>query len=142
MQVVVQGLTQRVKDMLKVQGNFAKLSKWLKERKELYYDKIYQKYGEMGVQALSAATPVDTGLTASSWNYRVIKEPGRVTIEWFNTNEVNNGRYTVNVAVLIQYGHATVNGGFVSGYDYINPAMKPIFEKMADSVWKEVRELK
>jgi hypothetical protein len=93
------------------------------------------KYGEWGVDALSQATPVDTGLTASSWRYRIIGDARGPGIEWYNTNE----EYGQPVAVLIQYGHGTGTGGYVQGYDYINPAMRPVFDKIAEEVWKKVR---
>lgn len=92
------------------------------------------RYGQQGVDALSRATPVDTGLTANSWRYRIVKTRGRYTIEWYNTN-VHNG---ANVAILIQYGHGTGSGGFVQGRDYINPVTRPLFDKIADEVWKKV----
>lgn len=126
---------------LKQKGDYNKTTNWLKKLKNANYDKIYHEYGRMGVQQLAAATPIDSGLTASSWEYDVIKDQDKVTIEWYNLNSVNNGKYTVNVAILIQYGHATKNGGFVSAYDFVNPAMKTVFEKMADSVWKEVTRI-
>ncbi len=88
----------------------------------------------MGVDALSSATPVDSSLTAKSWGYRVIKDRSRPGIEWYNTNIPGS----TPVAILIQYGHATGTGGYVSGRDYINPAMRPIFDQIAVDVWKEV----
>lgn len=92
------------------------------------------RYGREGVIALSKATPVETSLTANSWEYRVIKGK-RPAIEWYNTNVVNG----TPIAILIQYGHGTGTGGYVQGRDYINPAIRPIFEKIADNVWKKVR---
>lgn len=92
------------------------------------------RYGQMGVDALSRTTPVDSSLTANSWAYRVIKNRKRPGIEWYNTNTVNG----THVAILIQYGHATGTGGFVSGRDYINPAMRPIFDQIVNDVWKKV----
>lgn len=91
------------------------------------------KYGQLGVNALAAATPVETGLAAHSWRYRII--PGRrPTIEWYNTDRESG----VTVVILIQYGHATGTGGYVAGRDFINPAMRPIFDKIADDVWRKV----
>ena len=84
--------------------------------------------------ALSAATPVDSGLTATSWIYKIIQNGSTISIVWENSN-VQKG---VNIAIILQYGHGTRNGGYVSGRDYINPALKPIFDKMADAAWKEV----
>lgn len=91
------------------------------------------RYGREGVFALRAATPVETGLTAQSWQYRIIKgkRPG---IEWYNTNAEDG----VQIAILIQYGHATGTGGYVHGRDYINPAMRNVFDRIADDVWKKV----
>lgn len=92
------------------------------------------KYGEQGVRALSEATPKDSGKTAQSWSYDVINDGNKVSIIWSNSN-VNEG---VNIAVILQYGHGTGTGGYVQGIDYINPAMKPIFESIADNAWKEL----
>jgi hypothetical protein len=94
-------------------------------------------YGRKGVAALSAATPVDTGKTAASWNYEIHYFREGVSMVWTNSN-VNKGE---NIAILIQYGHGTRNGGFVQGRDYINPALRPIFDEIADSAWKEVTSL-
>lgn len=96
----------------------------------------FDKYGKKGVAALKANTPKDTGLTADSWKYEVIihEQEKKVEIIWYNDNVVD-GR---NVAVLIQYGHGTKNGGYVRGIDYINPAMGEVFKKIADQVWLEV----
>lgn len=93
------------------------------------------KYGQMGVDALSNATPRDSGETAQSWRYKIIKKKGRVSIEWYNTH-VNQG---AQIALLIQYGHGTGTGGYVVGQDYINPAIRPIFDKILDEVWKKVK---
>lgn len=93
------------------------------------------KYGKIGVDALSNATPIDSKLTANSWKYRIIKDKKGPGIEWYNTNEVNG----TPVAILIQYGHATGTGGYVHGRDFINPAIQPIFDKIADEFWKKVR---
>lgn len=92
------------------------------------------KYGQMGVAALSRATPTETGLTANSWYYRIIKDEKHVRIEWHNSNVVDG----VPIAILIQYGHATGTGGYVQGQDFINPAMRPVFEFIRADVWKKV----
>lgn len=92
------------------------------------------KYGRRGVEALSAATPVDTGLTARSWYYEIERKNGRVSINFCNSN-IQNG---IPIAVILQYGHATGNGGWVEGRDYINPALQPIFDEIAESAWEEV----
>ncbi len=93
------------------------------------------RYGRIGVDALSKATPVDSSLTANSWTYRIIKDRRRPGIEWYNTNIAGD----TSVAILIQYGHATGTGGYVAGRDFINPAMRPIFDRIADDVWKKVK---
>ena len=92
------------------------------------------KYGQRGVEALKQATPKDTGKTADSWTYEVVKESGRVAIVWSNTN-VNDG---VNIAVILQYGHGTGTGGWVEGVDYVNPAMRSVFESIANEAWREM----
>lgn len=119
-------------------GNFDKTEKFLKKSFGKKWREILEKYGQLGVEALSAATPIDTGLTASSWEYKIIQNKSSLSIVWNNQNVINNERYEINVALLLQYGHATKNGGWVEGIDYINPALKPIFTKMADAAWKEV----
>lgn len=98
---------------------------------------ILDKYGKQGVSALSSATPVDSGLTANSWTYEIENKGDQVTIFWGNTN-VNKG---VNIAVILQYGHGTRNGGYVAGRDYINPAIRPVFDAIANEAWKEVTKL-
>lgn len=95
---------------------------------------ILDKYGKQGVEALSKATPKDTGLTASSWDYRIVEENGVATIEWTNSNVVNH----VSIALVLQYGHATRNGGWIEGRDYINPAIQPIFDRISKEAWKEI----
>ena len=92
------------------------------------------RYGAMGVSALRDSTPEETGETAHSWDYIITAETGSIRIDWVNYH-VNEG---VNIAVIIQYGHGTRHGGYVVGRDYINPTMRPIFDKIADDVWKEV----
>ncbi len=92
------------------------------------------RYGRMGVDALSSITPVDSSLTADSWGYRVIDNRERPGIEWYNTNLVDG----IPVVILIQYGHATGTGGFVAGIDFVNPAIQPIFDQIAADVWREV----
>lgn len=117
---------------IRQKGNFDKTEKFLK--KKFSNRTIFEKYGEEGVKALSAATPVDTGLTASSWYYKVVEKKGSSSIEFCNSN-INDG---VPIAIIIQYGHGTGNGGWVEGNDYINPAIQPIFEKIKDEIWREV----
>lgn len=118
----------------KQKGDFKKTENFLKKASNLNLSSRLAAYGEEGVRALSAATPVDTGLTAASWGYTITQSKGKTEISWTNSNE-NRG---VVIAVIIQYGHGTGTGGYVQGIDYVNPAMRPIFEKIADNVWKEV----
>jgi hypothetical protein len=115
-------------------GNFNKTTKFLKKAQKADYLKVLEKYGEEGVLALSSATPIDTGKTASSWGYEIVKTSKGYSLYWTNSN-VNNH---VQIAVIIQTGHGTRNGGYVQGRDYINPALRPIFDKIADSAWKEL----
>lgn len=118
-------------------GDFAKLTRYLERVKEVAKIGDLDKYGRAGVAALASATPVDTGKTASSWNYKVEHDNGSVTITFNNTN-VNKG---VPVAIILQYGHGTRNGGWVEGRDYINPAIQPIFDKITEDAWREVTRL-
>lgn len=116
-------------------GSFNHTERFLRNAKKRDFYKNLDQYGRMGVEALSAATPVDTGTTAESWGYEIHESKGRVEIVWTNSN-INDG--WACVALLIQYGHGLPQGGYVEGIDYINPAMRPIFDKIADGVWKEV----
>lgn len=104
-------------------------------KQDRFIDRL-DKYGQMGVKALRDATPRDTGKTANSWDYVIEQTKDSVTITWTNSNE----NRSVPIALLIQYGHATRNGGWISGIDYINPALKPIFDQIATSAWREVSE--
>ena len=115
-------------------GDFSKTIKFLNKVKNVKINNILSKYGEIGVTALSQATPKDSGITSQSWNYRIEVKNNNASIVWYNTNTVKG----VNIAIILQYGHGTRNGGWVEGRDYINPAMKPVFDKIADQVWKEV----
>lgn len=114
-------------------GDFKNTEKFLKKAKGINLRSMLDKYGELGVNALSSATPVDTGVTADSWTYSVRKTRESVSIEWNNTNESNG----IPIVVLIQYGHVA-NGSYVYGRDFINPAMQPIFDEIAENLWKEV----
>ena len=122
--------------MIKIRhkGDFSQTTNFLKRMKETDFLKDLDKYGQEGVAALASATPVDTGLTASSWYYRIEKSDGRVSLNFYNSN-VQKG---VQIAVILQYGHATRNGGWVEGRDYINPVIQPIFDKIANNAWREV----
>ena len=115
-------------------GDFSKLSSYLEKAKETVRLGELDKYGREGVAALASATPVDTGKTASSWNYKIEHTNGSVKITFNNTN-INKG---VPIAIILQYGHGTHNGGWVEGRDYINPAIQPIFDKITESAWREV----
>lgn len=114
-------------------GDFSRFQRFCNHLLRRDYLNILEKYGKAGVEALSSATPVDSGLTASSWGFEIKDEKGKVTIYWTN-DHVEHG---VNIAVILQYGHGTRNGGYVSGIDYINPAMRPIFDHIAQSAWRE-----
>lgn len=115
-------------------GNFSKTNKYLRDVKEAARVKILEEYGERGVSALSSATPVDTGLAATSWYYKVSRDETGSRIEFFNS-DIENG---FPVAIMLQYGHGTGTGGWVEGRDYINPAIQPIFDELAEEAWKEV----
>lgn len=119
---------------VKYHGDFKNTKEFLKKASKLDISKILDEYGRAGVSALSATTPVDTGLTANSWNYEVSSKNGAYSIAWTNSNVVNG----VPIAIILQYGHGTRNGGFVQGRDYINPAIQPIFDKIANGTWEEV----
>lgn len=121
----------------KQQGDFSKTLKFLGKASKGIQIRDLDKYGKEGVEALSNATPIDSGLTASSWSYVITKEKGKITISWCNSNIISG----TPIAVILQYGHGTKNGGWVAGRDYINPAMHPIFDKMAESAWKEVTKI-
>lgn len=115
-------------------GDFSRLTNFLEKAKETVKLGDLDRYGREGVAALSSATPKDSGLTASSWYYEITHENGSSSISFHNSH-VNRG---VNIAIILQYGHATRNGGWVEGRDYINPAIQPIFDKIAENAWKEV----
>lgn len=121
-------------------GNFNKLEKFLVKSLHItpLVKPILEKYGKLGVEALKEATPKDTGKTADSWTYKVVKdEDNKYEIVWSNTNVVDGW---ANIAILLQYGHATRNGGFVKGTDYINPAIEKVFQGMANEAWEEVKQ--
>lgn len=115
-------------------GDFSKTFSFLNNINKNNITAVLEKYGQEGVDILSKNTPVDSGVTAASWYYKIETNKGKSTISWYNSNIVNG----VSIAIILQYGHGTKNGGYVEGRDYINPAMKPLFDEMADQVWKEV----
>ena len=118
-------------------GDFSKLTRFLEKAKETVRLGDLDKYGREGVAALASATPIATGLTASSWYYEIENKNGRATISFHNSN-IQNG---VPIAIILQYGHGTGNGGWVEGRDYINPAIQPIFDKIVNNAWREVTKL-
>ena len=115
-------------------GDFSKTINFLTKASKGVPTGILDAFGREGVDALSRNTPIDSGLTASSWTYKIKKSKGVTSISWYNSNVVDG----VPIAVILQYGHGTQNGGWVEGVDYINPALKPIFDKIAEQAWKEV----
>lgn len=118
-------------------GDFSKTMQFLVKAKKSVKLSDLDKYGREGVAALASATPVDTGETANSWYYEIVHENGTITIT-FNNSHIQNG---VPIAVILQYGHGTGTGGWVEGRDYINPAIQPLFDKIAENAWREVTKL-
>ena len=118
-------------------GDFEKLTKYLIKAKSIKWEQILRKYGEQGVAALQAATPKDTGLTANSWYYEIERNRGSASIAFYNSN-IQNG---IPIAIILQLGHGTGTGGWVQGRDYINPALQPIFDGIAEQAWREVTKL-
>lgn len=119
---------------IKTRGNFKNVNSFLERLKENVDLSILDKYGRKGVAALSDATPKDTGLTSESWEYSITREHGKATLSFHNTNFQNG----IPIAIILQYGHATRNGGWVEGIDYINPALQPILSKLANEAWEEM----
>lgn len=125
--------------MIKIRqkGDFSKLNRYLERAKEAVKIGDLDKYGKAGVAALASATPVDSGETANSWYYEIKRQNGSVSLVFKNSN-INNG---VPIAIILQYGHGTRNGGWVEGRDYINPAVQPIFDQIVNDAWREVTKL-
>jgi hypothetical protein len=119
---------------IKQSGNFNKIDKFFKRVAVSNYLNIFEKYGREGVSALASATPIDSGKTVNSWDYKISKISKGVLITWTNSNVVDG----VPIAIILQYGHGTRNGGYVQGRDYINPAIRPIFDKISADIWREV----
>ena len=118
-------------------GDFSNLTRFLERAKEAVKIGDLDRYGREGVAALASATPIDSGLTAQSWYYKIKHENGSVSISFHNSNVIDK----VPIAIILQYGHGTRNGGWVEGRDYINPTIQPLFEKIANDAWKEVTKL-
>lgn len=118
----------------KHKGDFSKVKKYLEKTQKMDISSILQKYGEQGKNALADSTPIESGKTRAAWGYEIEQNPGQIKIIWTNSNINKN----VNIALILQYGHGTGTGGYVQGRDYINPAIQPIFDKLADEAWKEV----
>lgn len=120
-------------------GNFDRTEKILKSflNEEYIPLDILEKYGRKGVEALSSATPRRTGLTASSWDYTIKNKNGQYELSWYNTN-IQNG---LPIAIILNYGHGTSNGSYVVGKNYIEPAIAPILDEIAEEVWKEVSNI-
>lgn len=119
---------------IKNKGSFKNILNFFRKSKDMKIDAILDRYGRMGVDVLSSATPLRTGTTSSSWRYEITRSAGGSSINWYNDN-LNKG---VNVALILQYGHGTGTGGYVRGIDYINPALRPVMEEAAIELWKEV----
>ena len=118
-------------------GDYSKATRWFEKLKEAARLGVLDKYGRAGVKALASATPVDSGVTASSWSYEIEHSSGSAKLIFTNSN-VNKG---VNIAIILQYGHGTGTGGWVQGRDYINPAIQPIFDEITEAAWKEVTSI-
>jgi len=123
----------------KSKGDFSNLNRFFDKVEDAIRYVDLRKYGKMGVTALRNATPKDSGKTADSWRYEIVhdKQAKNYTLTWYNDN-ISEGWF--NIAIMLQYGHATQNGGYVKGRDYINPALAPIFDKLAQDAWKEVTD--
>jgi hypothetical protein len=121
----------------RLKGDFSKTTNFFKNARKAVKLKSLDEYGRKGVAALASATPVDSGLTANSWYYKITQDANAVTITYCNSN-IQNG---VPIAIILQYGHGTGTGGWVQGRDYINPAIQPLFDQLANDAWKEVTKL-
>lgn len=119
-------------------GNFSKVNNYLEKLKSVIKVSNLDKYGDLGVQMLQLYTPKDSGITADSWSYKIERSKNSASLIFKNSNIVDG---YFNVAIMLQYGHGTKNGSWVEGVDYINPALRPIFEGIADTAWKEVTSI-
>jgi hypothetical protein len=125
-----------VKVSVQVRGSFRNTEAFLQRMRRREQFAVLHKYGAIGVTALRGATPVEHSTTANAWSYEIVDRPGYFAIHWLNSHLDDDGR--APVAILLQYGHATGTGGRVQGRDFINPALRPIFDQMASDMWKEV----
>lgn len=121
---------------VEVKGDFKKTNSFLERAANMFQVGVLDKYGRRGVDALRVATPVDSGETAAAWYYRIVRNRKGVAIEWLNSSE-NEG---IPIVILLQYGHGFDGGGYYEGLDFINPAMRPIFEQIADDAWRELTD--
>lgn len=123
-------------------GLFNNTQKFLNKLKNKEYLNILDKYGQLGVKALREATPVETGKTANSWYYDITQKEGKTMINFYNDNNVvNKTGYKFNIVILLQTGHATRNGGWVEGIDFVNPALKPVFDEIMNAAWSEITNM-
>lgn len=122
---------------IRSKGDFSKTKRYLDKLRRAIQLGIFDKYGREGVAALASATPVETGETANSWHYEVTRSSTGVSLIFTNTH-INKG---VNIAIILQYGHGTGTGGWVEGRDYINPSIRPVFDKLSENLWREVTKL-
>lgn len=119
----------------KMRGDWSKTDRFFARMTKGVPDSILRKYGARGVEALRSATPVDTGLTAASWYYEIVRDGDDLRLEFRNSNLADGW---CPIAIILQYGHAARDGSWVQGRDYINPALQPLFDQMAEDAWKEV----
>ena len=122
---------------IKHKGSFRNIDRFLVKANKREYFGVLKKYAIKGVEALSSATPIDTGYTSQCWKYEIETTEGKTIIRWLNTNAKDG----VNIALILQYGHGTGTGGYVQGLDYINPALQPVFDEIAEQTWKEVTSI-
>ena len=120
---------------IEVRGSYAQTERWLNKLAQGDIASTLDSLGRRGVAALASATPTESGLTARSWNYRIKRSSNSVTIEWYNTNIVDG----FPVAIGLQYGHGTGTGGYIAGRDYINPAIKPVFDDIEKAIERAVK---
>ena len=123
---------------LKVKGKYEGITKFLnKFSKGKAFEDLLNYYGKKGVEALSQATPVDTGVTKNSWYYKIIETENCTYLSWHNSNTTKNG---IPIVILLKYGHATNHGGYVEGYDFIDPSIRSIFDGFTKNMWEEVKQ--